>query len=162
MPRRTLVVMPEVHGTSGANVLLVAHRTAATPRLLHAVRRRAEEGPCAFTLLVPADYWEADTERAAAVIELAVPLLEQACHGHVDARIGAHDPFAAIRDTVASGGFDEVVISTLPERVSHWLRRDLPTRVRALGLPVTVVVAQGRHAAAGADRTAIRRGHAGR
>src|SRR5829696_2953762 len=36
-----------------AHVLLVAHRTAATPRLIEAIRARAQAGPCAFTLLVP-------------------------------------------------------------------------------------------------------------
>ena len=34
-------------------VLVVAHKTAATPSLLEAVRERAAQGPCAFTLLVP-------------------------------------------------------------------------------------------------------------
>ena len=138
--------MSEAGGTSAANVLVVAHRTAATPRLIDEVRRRAQEGPCAFGLLVPADYWEADTERAAAVIELAAPLLEAACGSHIDARVGNHDPFVAVRDALAAGHFDEVIVSTLPERVSHWLRRDLPTRVQGLGVPVRVVIAEGRRA----------------
>jgi hypothetical protein len=138
--------MAEVEGSSAARVLVVAHRTAATPRLLETVRTRAQQSRCAFTLLVPRDYWEPDTERSAAVIELAVPLLEDACGGHVDALIGDSDPFVAVEDAVAGGEFDEIIISALPVRVSHWLRRDLPTRVQALGLPVTVVVAEGRRA----------------
>jgi hypothetical protein len=34
------------------------------------------------------------------------------------------------------------MVSTLPARVSHGLRRDLPHRVEQLGLPVTIVTAQ--------------------
>jgi hypothetical protein len=127
-------------------VLVVAHRTAATPAILDAVAERSRLGPCRFTLLVPRDYWEPDTERAAAVVELAVPLLQQACGVRVESQIGDSDPFVAVRDAVDGGAFDEIILSTLPERVSRWLRRDLPARVEAFGLPVTVVVAQERSA----------------
>ena len=126
------------------SVLIVAHQTAATPALIDAVRERAGRGPCRFTLLVPRGYWDPDTETAAATIELAVPLLDEAAGAHVDALIGDSDPFVAVRETLEAGEFDEVIVSTLPERVSHWLRRDLPSRVQRLGVPVTVVTARQR------------------
>jgi hypothetical protein len=125
-----------------ARVLVVAHRTAATPRLIEAVRARAQARPCAFTLLVPRGYWDPDTETASLVLDLALPLLEDAAGAPITGVVGVSDPFVAVRDALAEGKFDEVIISTLPERVSHWLRRDLPSRVERLGVPTTVVIAQ--------------------
>jgi hypothetical protein len=127
-------------------VLVVAHRTAATPPLLAAVRERARRGPCAFTLLVPRPYWDADTEESALILELALPLLDEAAGGHVEGLIGDTDPFVAVKAALEQDGFDEVIVSTLPTHVSHWLRMDLPARVRRLGLPVTVVTATQRDA----------------
>jgi hypothetical protein len=123
-------------------ILVVAYRTAATPRLIEAVRARARQGPCAFTLLLPRPYWDPDTEEAALTLELAVPLLEEAAGGRVEGLVGQSDPFEAVRDLLGDRGFDEVIVSTLPEHVSHWLRRDLPHRLEQLGLPVTVVTAE--------------------
>jgi hypothetical protein len=127
-----------------ARVLVVAHRTAATPRLIEAVRARAQQRPCRFTLLVPRGYWDPDTEASSLILDLALPLLEDAAGAPIAGVVGASDPFVAVRDALAEGEFDEVIISTLPERVSHWLRRDLPSRVERLGVPVTVVIAQER------------------
>ena len=47
-----------------------------------------------------------------------------------------------MRETLERELFDKVIVSTLPERVSHWLHRDLPSRVEQLGVSVTVVTAR--------------------
>jgi hypothetical protein len=139
-----------------ARVLVVANRTAATPGLLDAVRERAGRGACSFTLLVPhtssglhrvVDPEEHGQSEAESVVELAVPLLEQACGQPVESLIGDAEPLAAIQDAINLHGFDEIIISTLPTRVSKWLKLDLPSKVAGLGLPVTTVTAQSREAA---------------
>jgi hypothetical protein len=125
-----------------ARVLVVAHKTAATPGLLDAVRARARRSPCTFTLLVPRPYWDPETDEAATTLELALPLLDEAAGGHVEGIVGDNDPFVAVQHALEQFGFDEAIISTLPARVSRWLRRDLPHRVQSLGLEVTVVTAK--------------------
>jgi hypothetical protein len=142
--------------SSAARILVVANKTAATPSLLDAVRERAARGPCRFTLLVPntthglhkvVDPEDQSQSEAEAVIELAVPLLEEAAGGEVDAMIGVPEPLAAIQDAVNLHGFDELIISTLPTRVSKWLKLDLPHKAAGLGLPVTTVTARSREGA---------------
>jgi hypothetical protein len=128
--------------TPPTSVLIVAHRTAATPPLIEQVRRRASEGPCRFTLLVPRPLWDPDTEESALTLELAIPLLEEAAGGRVEGVVGDNDPFHAVSGALASAHYDEVIVSTLPARVSHWLHIDLPARVQRLGYPVTVVTAK--------------------
>jgi hypothetical protein len=122
-----------------ARIVIVAHRTAATPPLLAAVRDRATQGSCRFTLIVPDSSGEADTEDARDTLELAIPLLEDAAGGRVEGVIGEADAFAAVRTAHEHEPFDEAIVSTLPTNVSRWLRLDLPARIRRLGLPVTVV-----------------------
>jgi hypothetical protein len=145
-----------VSGAAPREFLIVAHRTAATPALLAEVRRRASEGACRFTLLVPRPFWDADTEESAITLELAIPLLDEAAGSHVDGLVGSEDPFQAVAGALEMRPYDEIIISTLPAHVSHWLHIDLPTRVRRLGLPVTVVNAKGagrRLASSTSDRT---------
>ena len=121
-------------------ILVVAHRTAATPLLLGEVRRRAQEEGYAVDLLVPD---VTDESEAKATLDLALPLLEEASGKRVEGITRGPEPFEAIQQTVASGNYDEVIVSTLPRSSSRWLGRDLPRRVCELGLPVTVVTAAG-------------------
>ena len=130
------------NGTRARDVLIVANRTAATPPLLAEVRRRAAEGACRFTLLVPRPFWDPDTEESAITLELAIPLLEDAAEGRVEGLVGDEDPFLAVATALEAGSYDEIIVSTLPARVSHWLHIDLPTRLQRFGLPVTVVTAK--------------------
>ena len=134
-------------------VLVVANRTAATPALLDAVRDRAARGECRFTLLVPStshglhrlvDPEDQPSSEADAVLELALPLLEEAAGGPVEGIVGAAAPLDAIQDAVNLRGFDEIIISTLARRVSRWLHLDLPHKLTGLGLPVTLVTARGQ------------------
>lgn len=136
-----------------ARVLVVAHKTAATPALLAAVRERAGRGPATFTLLVPnaahglhkvVDAEDQDASEAEQILELALPLLEEAAGGPVEGIIGVPSPLDAIQDAVNMRGYDEILISTLPTRVSRWMKMDLPSKVGGLGLPVTTVNAKER------------------
>jgi hypothetical protein len=117
-------------------ILIVANRTAGTPALLEAVRERAEEGPASFALLIPNEPRKGGADWT---LETATPLLERAAGGTIEGIIGEADPFEAVRAALRDPGFDEVIVSTLPRRVSEWLRRDLPHRIEKLGVPVTTI-----------------------
>ena len=59
-----------------------------------------------------------------------------------EGELGNPDPLHAIAEVLARDRFDEVIISTLPERVSKWLHTDLPHKVqRRFGVPVTTIIA---------------------
>ena len=139
-----------------ARVLVVAHKTAATPALIAAVRERAARGAASFTLLVPnathglhkvVDAEDQDHSEADQILELAVPLLEEAAGGPIEGKVGDANPLDAIQDEVNATGYDEIIISTLPTRVSRWMKLDLPSKITGLGLPVTTVTAQERSGA---------------
>jgi hypothetical protein len=137
-----------------ARILVVANRTAESPELLEALKRRAADSECEFTLLVPSTpqglTWaadmsagedEAEGHRRAFVGELREEGLDVS-----DAKVGDGDPLAAIQDECNFAEYDEIIVSTLPLHISKWLHIDLPHKAgHATGLPVTHVVgSEGR------------------
>jgi uncharacterized membrane-anchored protein len=149
------------HAGPHAQVLVVAHETAPTPALLDAVRERVARGPASFHLLIPnvaehAELTEAERQHRHAdgerMLALALPLIQDAAGGAADGSVSyRHDPMDAIEEALHDGDFHEIILSTLPHRVSHWLHADLPQRVAHLGLPQTTVTAKERPASASRD-----------
>ncbi|MGI8413177.1 MAG: hypothetical protein ACR2LV_07645 [Solirubrobacteraceae bacterium] len=130
---------------SAARVLLVANRTATDRPLVEAVRARAQRGEAVFHLVVPAtpqglhrlvDPEVAGVQAARERLQEALPVLSQAADGEVTGNVGDANPLAAVADAINLHGFDEIILSTLPRRVSRWLRLDLPSKIRGLGVPV--------------------------
>jgi hypothetical protein len=136
-----------------ANVLVVAHQTAATPRLLDAVRERAGRSPARFHLVVPkmphgmhkvVDPQDAGADEAQHVLATALPKLSEAAGSEVTGSLGDSEPLMAIHDAINLSGYDEIIVSTLPLGISRWLKLDLVSKTRALGLPVTHVQAESK------------------
>ena len=140
-----------------AHVLVVAHQTAATQRLLDAVRERAKSGPVTFHLVVPrqvqgmhkvVDPQDVGDDEAQRVLDDALPKLSEAAGHEVTGAMGDPEPLMAIHDAINLGNFDEIIVSTLPLGVSRWLKLDLISKTKALGLPVTHVQAANKMEAA--------------
>ena len=138
-PRRSL---------TGALVLVVTNKVAATPALVAAVRERAAAGPAEFFMLVPNpghlafDRVSADVHEGTEMLAEALPTLEQAAGGQIDGRVAsspnAYDDIVA---ELATGEYSEIILETPPSHVSHWLHVDLPQRVALLGYPLLTVAA---------------------
>lgn len=154
--------------SSKQKILVVANRTADSPELIEALRRRAAASPAGFTLLVPAVphglSWAADMKAgwADAVIraEHAAGRMRESGLELEETIVGDPDPFAAVGDVLHARGFDEIVVSVLPRTVSRWLALGLPARLRrTVDLPVTQVNASAqplsRSLPARAEETAV-------
>ena len=128
-----------------ARILVVANKTCESPDLLEALRTKGTEHE--YLLVVPAS--GGVLEKAAdpdAAREHTEPHLQAALETfraegfQMEGSVGDSDPVAAVQDAANFNDFDEIVISTLPLRVSKWVKLDLPSKAeRATGLPVTHV-----------------------
>jgi hypothetical protein len=129
-------------------VLVVANRTVGGRKLLEAVRSRAEQGDVEFHLVVPMTrpkhgdviYDHAQRDAAQLRIQLSHDFLKS-LGIEITGEVGDEDPFTATLDAVGAFSPDEIIVSTLPETRSGWLRRDLVERISdETGLPVEHLV----------------------
>jgi hypothetical protein len=135
-----------MESSTPVKVLIVEHKTSATPQLLDAIRQRARRGPCTFTLLVPrtthglhkvVDPHDQEVGEARGELDHTLPAISDAAGTKVEGIVGDPDPVAAIEDAINSYGFEEIIISTPRPRLARWLRLDLPSKVSGMGVPVT-------------------------
>jgi hypothetical protein len=119
------------------SLLVVANVTAGSDELIGALRERADQGACRFTLVMPASGTEARTRLDAALERMRDAGLD------VEGRVGDPDPVVAVMDMWDPMKFDEIIVSTLPTGSSRWLGLDLPHRLEKLtSVPVRHVVSK--------------------
>jgi hypothetical protein len=149
--------------------LVVANQTLGGEELAQVISKRAKAEPSEFLIVVPATpvlEMVEGAEGAAALggstvipstaehaRELAQARLDQALvqlratGAAVEGMVGDRDPVRAVQTAMKGRQFDEIIVSTLPRRVSRWLHADLPRRLEhKTQLPVT-------HVGAGAKQT---------
>jgi hypothetical protein len=140
--------------------LIVANQTLGTDELRKAVADRSAAGPAEFWVLVPATpvtdlampaflpsmggvpvpvRSSAEESRTLARARLDDALARLRAAGvTADGEVGDPDAFRAVEQALADRQVDEVLVSTLPARLSRWLHQDLPSRVeRTFHVPVT-------------------------
>jgi hypothetical protein len=129
--------------------LVVANRTAASAPLNEALKAKAAgDDRHLFIVVVPQEGGEGlHVRRARGRLSQVIDRLRG--EGLLAAgMIGDPDPYAATMNALQFFRVDDVVISTLPETRSGWLRTDLIERVRkASGKPVDHVAAEAPTAA---------------
>jgi GABA permease len=147
--------------------LVVANQTLGSDELRDLIRQRTAAGPAEFWLIVPATPVSdlasiaalppmpvvggvptisapPEEARRLAQAKLQATLKELTAAGATaGGEVSDPDPMRAVEDAVGRQEFDEIIVSTLPARLSRWLHQDLPARLgRKFHLPVTHVAAK--------------------
>jgi GABA permease len=148
--------------------LVVANQTLRAAALRDEISKRVEKEPSTFYLLVPntiaahyggvpaaggilpmpsmvTNYGRpgSDVEASKLARERLDRTLAELAESKVpvDGGLGSSRPLEAISTAVAEHEFDEIIIATLPRRLSRWLKADLPHQAeRRFGLPVTTII----------------------
>ena len=149
--------------------LVVANRTLHRAELQEELRKRINAGSCSFFVLVPntraaqydtsaggvllqpgmwwwvTDYAPPETDEEAtaqARQRLSQMLAGLAALGvPAEGDLGSSSPLEAIEKVCTDHQFDEIIVVTLPQLISRWLKADLPHQAeRRFGLPVTTMI----------------------
>jgi hypothetical protein len=144
--------------------LVVANQTLGGASLVDKLSECMGAEPCRFYIVVPATPTSQllepveqgmslegvdggagipDVNRIARVVarrrlEKELARLREA-GAEADGEVGDPRPLHAIQDALRREQADEIIVSTLPHRLSRWLVMDLPHRAKRLGLPVSHV-----------------------
>ena len=136
--------------------LVVANQTLGGEQLTAKLAECAGAGPCRFYLVVPVTSTEASDRWFTGGLEGVLPgaykiarILAAGRLQHelarlreagveADGEVVEPAPLEAIRKIASREEVDEVIVSTLPRRLSRWMAMDLPHRIRrTIPLPVT-------------------------
>ena len=143
--------------------LVIANQTLSSPELHDLIRARAVPGETSFHMLVPQVPTPAIHTDPSGLIdpslqdsivrsrEIARQDAEQRLAAFIETlaetgasitgEVSSGDPLVAARRAMEETDFDEIIVSTLPARISRWLKLDLPNRVqRAFNLPLTSLI----------------------
>jgi hypothetical protein len=135
---------------SNARIMVVANRTADSPELIEALRRRSARALVRFTLVVPAVphgfAWAADMTagrpEAVARAELALRRMRLCGLDLERAIVGDPDPVSAVGDALHGDRYDEVIVAAPWHGIAHRLRISLADRLqRMVDVPVSHVAA---------------------
>jgi hypothetical protein len=142
--------------TTTRRYLVIANQTLAEAELTDAIRRRMEQGPSSFHLFIP-DTAPGDLAariaRSAPVGPVTGDATADALHAEhaqhrlgqllddlrvlgadADGDLGDEDPVKAVDRLLQTRQFDQLILSTLPQHISKWLRVVLPHRLRGVKL----------------------------
>jgi hypothetical protein len=137
--------------------LIVANQTLGGEQLTAKLTEYMNAGPCRFYLVAPVTQTEGSDQWASGGLDggvvpgaykiaraLAAGRLKQElarlreAGAEADGEVVDPNPVDAIRKLASREEVDEIIVSTLPRRLSRWMAMDLPHRVRrATKLPVT-------------------------
>jgi hypothetical protein len=141
-----------------SRVLVVANQTLGCDELRTALENTSPDRSATLYVVAPVTATEGENQWDYPSVDRFVPdrdeiarALAQARLDHevehlrrdgwdVSGEVVSADPVERVSELIAQDEFVDVIVCTLPERLSHWLRLDLPSRLaRASAVPVTHV-----------------------